>query len=75
MAYMRKSSVVDAQIIHMLMSGKPYKRQLIAERLEISTRTVTRGIERLRFVFVIHFGNDGVWLDECHLYYGLKRTG
>jgi len=72
MTYKRKTSLNDALILHMLMNGRPCKMQIIAERLEISYRTVARSIERLRDEFVIHASNNGVRLDGRHLYYGLK---
>ena len=79
MQHARKSSTVDAQILHILMDGKRHTQKAIAFKIDVSERTVTRGLERLRSVFIIRSfkgGRDygGVYLDPQHVYYGLERT-
>ena len=71
--HIRKSSTVDAQILHVLMNGEMHTRKAIAARIEVSIRTVSRGVERLRIVFIIHADHRGIYLDPQHVYYELKR--
>ena len=74
----RKSSTLDAQILHVLMDGEIHKQGELAGRFEVHRTTIFNAVERLRIVFIIHsfkggstFG--GIYLDEQHIYFGLQR--
>ena len=76
----RKTSLNDALILHMLMDGKIHTQKEIASKIEVNRKTIYRGIERLRMIFIIHTfrggsTGGGIYLDSQHIYYGLKRLG
>jgi len=74
----RRRSDADPVILHALMDGEVHTLGSLASRAEVSSKTVSRAIERLGVKFIIHTfrgGADkgGVYLDTQHIYYGLKR--
>lgn len=63
----------------LLMDGKIHTQKEIASKIEVNRKTIYRGIERLRLVFIIHTFRDGstgggIYLDPQHIYYGLMKS-
>lgn len=76
--YLKKSNTIDAVILHKLMDGKIHTRKELSEKTEVSCSTIQRSIERLGFYFIIHtfrggILKGGIYLDKCHIYYGLTK--
>lgn len=76
--YQIKRTTVDAYILYCLMDGKIHKREELASKADISTRSVQRSIERLGVYFTIHTfrGGErkgGIFLDPRHLYYNITK--
>lgn len=73
---LKKQTTIDAVVLHRLMDGKLHTRQDLADRTEVTIRTIQRCLDRLSSHFIIHsiLGcRGGVYLDECYIYYGLTK--
>lgn len=73
-----RRTTVDAYILYCLMDGEIHKRKELADRADISMRSVQRSIERLGVFFIIHTfrggaTKGGIYLDDRHIYYGLTK--
>jgi len=73
MKYKRKGSLLACDVLHALMDGKIHTQRNIADRIEVSVRSVSRGLEQIRYKYIVHSSHLGVWLDPTHIYYGLKK--
>lgn len=76
--YLKKQTTIDARLLHKLMDGEIHTRQELANKFEVSTKTIQRSIERLNMFFIIHtfrggIKKGGIYLDEIHIYYELKK--
>ena len=76
--YQIRRTTVDAYILYCLMDGKIHKREELASRADISTRSVQRSIERLGVYFIIHTfrcgeTKGGIYLDERFIYYNITK--
>ena len=76
--YQIRRTTVDAYILYCLMDGKIHKREELASRADISTRSVQRSTERLGVYFIIHTfrGGEtkgGIYLDERFIYYNITK--
>jgi len=78
--YLRRGSTIDAYVLHAFMDGKVHTAPEVANKLEVSAKTVRRSIERLGICYIFHSLSGGsgdmkggFYLDEQHLFFGLSR--